>query len=212
MSDYHALSITMTPGNNGKLEESSFRNGEAKKINIKAMKFEKNPVSKVTRMIGGKKTKIEPDRSIDRAEYIKQYSKNPDLWNKAFEFLANADLENMAPGRYEIAGSDLYASVDAYKTKDIETARFEAHRKYADIQYLISGEERIGIIRFDQTEITDPYNDTRDVMFLKATQGNFNLATPLNFFVFFPEDAHCPGVCVTEPATVKKVVLKVRIQ
>ncbi len=208
----HVISPAAASGNNEQFMENGFENAEAKNKKSKAMKFEKNPVSKVTRVIGGKKTTVKPDGSIDRAEYIRQYNENPGLWNKAFEFLATADLENMSPGRYEIAGNDLYASVDSYTTKDIETARFEAHRRYADIQYVISGEEQIGITGFDKAEITVPYNESRDVMFLKVTQGDFNMATQSNFFVFFPGDAHCPGVSVTGHSTVKKVVLKVRIQ
>ncbi|MDX9773026.1 MAG: YhcH/YjgK/YiaL family protein [Bacteroidales bacterium] len=199
-------------GNYDQVKERSVGNKKVKGKKNKAMNLKNTPISSVSRMIEEQKVILKPDECINKEEFIKEYNNNPDLWNKAFKFLANTDLENLEPGRYEIVGNDLYASVDEYISKNIEVARFEAHRKYADIQYVISGEEQIGVIELNKAEITVPYNDTKDIMFLKAAQGTFSLATPMNFFIFFPEDAHCPGVKIAENSSVKKVVIKVRIK
>ena len=47
--------------------------------------------------------------------------------------------------RYDIDGDNLYATVSEYITKNEEDAKFEAHQKYIDIQYVISGKEIMSI-------------------------------------------------------------------
>jgi YhcH/YjgK/YiaL family protein len=88
---------------------------------------------------------------------------------------------------------------------------FEAHKKYADIQVLISGEEKIGVLPLDATTVTVPYDEEKDIMFLTAEGENYRDAMPGKFFLFFPEDAHRPTVKKTENSQVRKIVVKVRI-
>jgi YhcH/YjgK/YiaL family protein len=155
---------------------------------------------------------IEPDDSIIIEEYYRYYAANPDRWEKAFKFLRDTDLKNIEKGKYEIDGEDLYASVSEYTTKNEEDAKLEAHRKYADIQYIISGEEKMGLVPLTKTEVVTPYDDVKDVCFLKAGKLSYHIATPKVYFVFFPEDAHKPSIKVTDNEPVKKVVLKVRLK
>ena len=130
---------------------------------------------------------------------------------KAFSFLNSKDLAGLALGRYELEGSDLFVNIDEYLTKNEEEMNFEAHRKYADIQYLVSGEEKIGVTALKNTLEIVPYDGEKDIAFFTANENNFRLATPENFFVFFPNDAHRPCVKTSGNNKVKKVVIKVRI-
>ena len=54
---------------------------------------------------------------------------------QGFEWLKNNDLLNIPDGRYLIDGEKIFANVQSYITKD--DAPYEAHRRYADIQYMI---------------------------------------------------------------------------
>ena len=63
-----------------------------------------------------------------------------DISNTAYEFLSNRDLKNLSEGRY-FFDKGIYCNVESYETK--ERHRFEAHKKYIDIQYIISGSEKI---------------------------------------------------------------------
>lgn len=155
--------------------------------------------------------KIMADESVNQEEMTKQFFQNPERWQKAFAFLKTEDLSNLATGRYELDGSDLFVNIDGYITKDEEVARFEAHRKYADIQYVVSGEERIGITPLEKTTVTIPYNEEKDIVFLETPAFEYRAASPERFFVFFPEDAHCPGVKIMKNSFVRKVVVKVRL-
>jgi YhcH/YjgK/YiaL family protein len=155
--------------------------------------------------------KIVPDKSVDHKEFDRQYSSNPDRWDRAFSFLGEADLQNFAKGKYEIDGTDLYAIVDEYTSRNEAETRFEAHRIYADIQYIISGKELIGIVPLAETSVTVPYDTEKDIYFLDSLRGEQLPASPDRYFIFFPSDAHRPGMRSGDNASVRKVVIKVRL-
>jgi YhcH/YjgK/YiaL family protein len=152
-----------------------------------------------------------PDETINKKEFAVQYFKNKDRWDKAFTFLKTTDLDTLKIGNHELTGKDLYAAVSEYSTKNDEDARFEAHRIYADIQYVIKGKEKIGIIPLDNTQTLVPYDQVKDIGFLTASGGTNKIATPDCFFIFFPGDAHRPSIKVDTSAIVKKIVVKVKI-
>lgn len=166
-----------------------------------------NRLATITNRFSGE---IVPDESINTEEFNRQYELNPNRWEKAFAFLRDTDLKKIAKGRYELEGSDLYAGVDEYVTKNEADARYEAHRRYADIQYVISGEEKIGLLPLNVTKEATPYDEQKDICFLSASTENYRKATPARYFVFFPEDAHKPCVKTDTNSRVKKVVIKVR--
>ncbi|MGV8093615.1 MAG: YhcH/YjgK/YiaL family protein [Mangrovibacterium sp.] len=153
----------------------------------------------------------QPDETVNKKEFAERYFQYPQRWEKAFAFLATKDLATIEPGRYELEGSDLFVNISEYVTKNEEEVPFEAHQEYADIQYIVTGEEKIGVTTFENKPITVPYDSIRDVAFITSDENNFRPATPEKFFIFFPNDAHRPGVKVNENATVRKVVVKVKI-
>ncbi len=154
---------------------------------------------------------VQPDETINRRELAIQYHKNPERWEKAFEFLATENLATIEKGKYKLEGDNLVANIDEYTTKNEEDARFEAHKIFADIQYVISGEEKIGVVPFSTTTVTDKYVESKDIAFLTAPQNNYRQADSKTFFVFFPGDAHRPCVKTNTNSRVRKVVMKIRI-
>lgn len=154
---------------------------------------------------------VSSDESVNQREFAVQFFKNRERWEKAFHFLKTSDLKNISLGRHELEGDALYANIDEYVTKNENDTRFEAHRKYADIQYLVFGEENIGVTVFENTMENISYSDEKDIAFLTAPQNNYKLASPERFFVFFPDDAHRPCVKAEENIKIRKVVVKVLI-
>jgi YhcH/YjgK/YiaL family protein len=155
---------------------------------------------------------VKPDQSINRKEFTVSYFKNRERWDKAFSFLKSTDLSGLELKRYDIDGDNLYAPVSEYLTKNEEDARYEAHQKYIDIQYVVSGKEMIGVAPMSQKkDVLEPYDSTRDIEFLTVSGGENRLAMPDRFFIFFPEDAHRPGLKDTENSPVRKIVVKVRV-
>jgi YhcH/YjgK/YiaL family protein len=154
---------------------------------------------------------LKPHDSIDPNEFEMQYHKNKLFWDKAFEFLKNTDLSNIADGKIPIINDQVYASVNHYLPKEISLAKWEAHRKYADIQYIIEGLEKIGLVNLAETTVIEPYDENKDIVFLNADGGQYYLAEPGSFFIFFPNDAHRPSIKTGDCNHVKKIVIKVLV-
>lgn len=153
-----------------------------------------------------------PDASINKRSFAIHYHNNPKHWDQAFKFLHEADLKNMPLGKQELEGDHLFVNVDEYITKDKKDTRYEAHEKYIDIQYIIEGEELMGITTLDKVQVTVPYDENKDISFFEYNGGNYVETTPENFVIFFPEDAHRPMMKVNENKAVRKIVIKILIK
>lgn len=158
--------------------------------------------------------KVKPDASVNKREFALSYFKYKERWDKAFKFLNLHDLTKLGVKRIDIEGDNLYATVSEYPSKNESEARFEAHRKYADIQYVISGLEQIGVTPLsNKKETVTPYDEKKDIEFLTVTDSTYHKATPGNFFIFFPSDIHKPGMKADSvQAQIKKIVVKVKIE
>ncbi len=128
----------------------------------------------------------------------------------AFEYLKNNDFDNIEPGTYEIDGENVYAIVQHYDSKPLSAGKWEAHKKYLDIQYIHSGKEKMGFSNSQKMIVTQEYNDYNDIMFLKG-EGGFLTAEPGSFAIFLPTDIHMPGIALNLSIPVKKVVVKIRV-
>jgi YhcH/YjgK/YiaL family protein len=152
---------------------------------------------------------MQPYKGIDKQEFYRQYQKNKKYWDEAFEFLKNQDLQNLAVGKHVIDGDNVYALVTFDSTKNFERTRWESHKKYIDLQHVIGGKEKIGVAPVSTATISEPYSEQKDLMNYTAN-GKFYTATPSVFFVFFPTDAHRPGITPGGNLRDKKIVIKIR--
>lgn len=153
-----------------------------------------------------------PHESINKRAFAVSYYKNPDRWQKAFEFFKTHELKSLEVKRYDVDGNNLYALVQEYQAKALEMTKWELHQKYIDIQYVISGKELMGAVPLSyKKDITEPYSDAKDIEFCTVTEEVNYKATPETFFVFFPEDIHKPGMVDVDTVLVRKLVMKVKI-
>lgn len=128
----------------------------------------------------------------------------------ALEFLATTDFAAMEPGRHDLDGDRVYALVQQYETRPREKGKWEAHRRYIDIQYVAAGIETMGYAPLDRLTVTQPYAEDKDCLLL-AGEGSFLTVPEKTFVVFFPQDAHMPCLACTAPVPVRKVVVKVAV-
>lgn len=128
-----------------------------------------------------------------------------------FEYLAALD-PTTSVGRHFIEGEDLFAMVQEYDTAPATEKRFESHLRYIDIQYLVSGRERMLYAPADTLDVQTPYNDEKDVAFYQDPQASSSLlVAPGQFAIFFPTDGHKPGCMAGGREPVRKVVIKLRV-
>jgi biofilm protein TabA len=160
----------------------------------------------------GLKAKLHP--SINVLELASQYHKNKLAWDNAFLFLRNTNFDSIAPGKYTIDGDNIFAMISDGPTKDIADSKWEFHEKYIDVQYVIRGEETMGIAGLSNATIVDPYNESKDITFCNIPEADckYYIATPDEIFIFFPQDAHRPALKTDKCDSSKKVVVKIKVE
>ncbi len=108
----------------------------------------------------------------------------------------------------------VYVNVDEYDTKPVNEKGFEAHRKYIDIQYVVSGKESVRVCPLDKAVCTKEYDEQSDVAFYSASGDDVQegLLGDGMVAIFYPEDAHEP--CLNSPdgpSHVRKMVVKMPV-
>ncbi len=130
----------------------------------------------------------------------------------ALRYLRSVDFTQLPDGKMEIDGPRLIANVMRYRTKLPEQAVWESHRKYIDVQYVVTGEERIGYVPLENAPAVQmAYSEAKDVMFYEPGRDTFTLRAG-QFAIFYPEDIHAPSLADGESRDVMKVVMKVVIE
>ena len=146
---------------------------------------------------------------IDRLENADRYNALHPGFEAAFDVLREMDFDEAAEGAQEIDGSRLTVNVIRSQAKRMEDVWLEAHHRYIDIQYLVSGEEQFGWQLTEDCEIPlGEYNEEKDtIKYEDVPEGWFPLL-PGAFAIFFPWDAHAP---MLGEGPIFKVVLKVAV-
>ena len=114
------------------------------------------------------------------------------------------------PGRYEINGDEMFILVQSYTSKPVSESKWEAHRKYIDIQYIADGCEYIGYADKNDMTVTVAYDEKKDAE-LYSGDGVLLPCAPGNFIIFFASEPHMPCVMKKNPSQVKKLVVKIKV-
>lgn len=149
---------------------------------------------------------------LDNIKNISVYGGLGNKMEKALKYLAETDFEKIDDGKYEIDGEDVFAMVKSYTTDLEKINKWEAHKKYIDIQYIVKGKEIIGWIPENQLSISKEYSEEKDIAFYNAPSDFTSLIlTDKYFSVLYPQDAHMPGCACNKPCDIKKVIVKIKI-
>jgi YhcH/YjgK/YiaL family protein len=125
-------------------------------------------------------------------------------------WLQTQDPAKLAAGRHELDGTNLFVTVSEYETKPKNQGKWEAHKRYFDIQYLISGREAIGYAQLEACRL-GMYDEGKDFQEIVEAPGDFLTLWPGMFMILAPQDAHMPGLALDAPGPVKKAVVKVLV-
>ncbi|MGE0478968.1 MAG: YhcH/YjgK/YiaL family protein [Phycisphaerae bacterium] len=128
----------------------------------------------------------------------------------ALRFLATQRLAGFPLGRHPLDGEQVFALVQENRTRAMTELRWEAHRRYIDVQCVARGVERLGFSPLEAMRVVQEYDADRDIAFF-AGSGEFVTLAPGAFVVLWPQDAHMPGVACGAPADVRKIVIKVAV-
>lgn len=151
--------------------------------------------------------------SINRQEFSKQYHKNKTWWDEAFNFLKTNNLADMKPGKYVIDSNNVIATITELNPNDKDQVKWEAHRNFNDLQYIIKGKAEMGIasVSSPNSIVSIPYDPKTDNENFTVTGEKYYDAEPGTFFIFSPNEIHRPAFKVEGYDTIKKIVIKVRV-
>ncbi len=136
-------------------------------------------------------------------------------FNAALEYLLKFDpayFKDKEPGfslKVPIRGDSVYAVHQVYKTKPLSSARYEAHRKYIDIQVVWKGREVIYVASLSGLSRQTSYDRKKDIEFFDFFKGaGLNMISGMAA-VLYPSDAHAPGISMGGGNIIFKTVIKV---
>ncbi len=148
---------------------------------------------------------------VDRFENWKWYFRE-ELGNKIFSFIHSLNEHSPDTDMEPLCGDTIKTRVMSYETKDPKEAIFEAHRKYIDIQFTLSGKEAIVWLPEVLAKPRTEYDVKNDVLFYHNEMSNATLINnmPGQFMVLFPGEVHGAGIWINNTvAHVKKAVIKI---
>jgi len=129
---------------------------------------------------------------------------------KGFAFLRQPGLDTLAAGRYEIDGDRVYALVFEDEGKEKEGALLEAHQRYLDVQYTVTGAECIGWKSTPAcASVSKPYDAENDAVLFTDPSTIWIDVPAQHFVVLLPHDAHAP---MHGEGLIRKVVLKIAME
>ena len=146
----------------------------------------------------------------DRIENAGLYAGLGPRFRIALEWLA-ANGASCAAEEPVAVADGVVARPARYDPHAPDPERFEFHRRFADVQFVAEGEERVLVAPLAETRAVAPFDEAADVGFGSAEGGAVRLRAG-EFLVLFPHEAHQPGVAAeTGAGKVRKIVVKVEV-
>lgn len=146
----------------------------------------------------------------DTLEHIAAYEGIHPGVMRGLRYLAETDFSALPDGRQEIDGEAVFANLQSYENKPANDTP-ESHRDYIDIQYLIQGEELVGVAPLEaMTQVVEAHPE-RDLWLHRGPVEYLTIGRG-RFLVLWPGDAHAPGIAPAgRCAPCRKCVVKVRV-
>ena len=130
---------------------------------------------------------------IDRVKNAAVYYGLGERFQKALEWMVQADPSSMVPGeKCTIDGENIFATLFEVDTLPRE------------------GSECVGYAQNGTVPVTVPYDPQKDIGFWNGDWDTLKLEAGM-FYIVWPDDLHAPRVACGAPAPVKRMVVKVKL-
>jgi len=151
---------------------------------------------------------------IDKIENIEQYFGLSTSIDIALQYLKNTPFRQKKDGHFEIDGKEMFSHIETYTLKPPEECYFELHKKYIDVQYMLSGRELVGYSpRQTLTSIIKSYDDVMDTALFDIPE-SYSKITFLEgmFILLYPDEGHMFKCWLGESLTVRRAVVKIFVR
>lgn len=148
---------------------------------------------------------------LDKLENAALYYDCVPGFERFMQFYNDNDLETLPACKIKLDGNDLFVNILDFKGKEAANCKMEAHKDYLDIQIPLGDDEQMGWkAQEDCQEIMQEYDEGKDVEFYKD-KATVKFVVPAGHFaVFFPSDAHQPGIAPGK--TYRKLIVKSKVE
>lgn len=160
--------------------------------------------------------------NVNNAFFEQQAAVLPEPLKRALHELKGMDLANHETGAFpmKLNGVEMILQVMDLETSPRDAHEPEIHRKYIDLQLLVSGGPEVHTFFPDDGKETvkdDRLDTPKDILFYEnrpetaRIEGRVVLE-PGAYAIYFPWDIHVPGQCDDDgPKAYRKIVLKVPV-
>lgn len=147
---------------------------------------------------------------LDKLENADLYYESVPGLETFMKFYNENDLEELPACKIYLDGNDLFVNILDFKGKAESACRMEAHKDYLDIQIPLGCDERMGWkAQVDCQEVTQEYDEGKDVEFY-GDKAVAQFTVPAGHFaIFFPSDAHQPGIAPGKEY--RKLIVKAKV-
>jgi len=146
---------------------------------------------------------------IDHLRNAARYCVLHPQFERAFAWLRE-HAANAAEDRHELDGERLFVMVSDGQGGGRAGKVLEAHRRYIDIHYTLSGTEEIGWkATAECAQRQTAYDADNDFELFSDAPASWSTLPPGVFAVCFPEDAHAP---LAGTGAVRKCVVKIAVE
>lgn len=137
----------------------------------------------------------------------------PEEFKECLDFMRQ-EFKSATEGATDVNVNDkTVAHFQAYETIEPNEIRFESHRKFYDIQFVLEGEEIIEVTSPEELTPSTDYDPINDIIFYAdpKTAVTKTVLKAGDFAILGITDAHKPKLMIDQAAPVKKIVIKVPI-
>jgi len=148
---------------------------------------------------------------LDKIENADLYFEVVPRLREFMQFYNSNDLEELPACKLKLMGDDLFVNVLDFQGKTEKDCKLEAHRDYIDIQIPLGQDETMGWrAQDDCQQVTAEYDEGKDIEFYGDAVATKVVVPQGHFIVFFPSDAHQPGIAPGKKY--RKIIVKTKVE
>lgn len=145
---------------------------------------------------------------FDSIKNKENYKDFPMLY-EALCYLASLPEGVLPEANTVLVENRLFCNPVSFISKPESECKYEAHKKFCDLHYIVKGTERIATADVSSLTVTQEYDPETDISFLTGEADGYYNLKPGQFMVCFPNDAHKVGIMADQPEAISKIVFKI---
>lgn len=147
---------------------------------------------------------------FDNLEKMEMYLPVLPKLQKVIDILDRGEVYEQADGHYTTDDPDVRYFISSYETTTAP-GPFEIHKRDTDVQIVLSGKELLALTWRELASTAGAYDEKKDAAFFEGGDPTIVIeGIPGRFVVFLPGEPHKACVAAGEPATVRKLVFKLK--